>query len=66
MYAIGMIKSNISKQADVKAQMEEYLTSYILPEFDSPYPFMRSRACQTYCVYGNMNFKDNHHIQQIV
>jgi hypothetical protein len=42
------------------------LSTYILGELDSPQPFMRQRACQTYGVYGDMKFKDDGHLQKVV
>ena len=62
MYAIGILESEILAEKDLKAQMEQMLISYILPELTSEQPFMRLRACQVYGFYGNLKFKDEAHI----
>jgi Mg2+ and Co2+ transporter CorA len=45
--------------------MEHMLATFVLPELHSEQPFMRLRACQTYGVYGDLEFKDESHIQKI-
>lgn len=66
MYAIGTIRDEIASQKELKAQMEQMLQTYVLPELTSEQPFMRQRACQTYNVWGGHKFKDEQHVKQIV
>jgi hypothetical protein len=56
MFAIGTLKDEIGSQKDLKANMENMLMHYVYNELESPSPFMRQRACQTYGVYGDMKF----------
>ena len=62
MYAIGILKDEIYTQKDLKAQMEQMLVTFVLPELNSEQPFMRLRACQTYGFYGDLKFQDESHI----
>lgn len=63
MYSIGVLCDEIEHQKELKGQMEQMLTQFVLPELKSEQPFMRLRACQTYGVYGDYKFKDLGHIQ---
>lgn len=63
MYSIGVLCDEIERQKELKSQMEQMLTQFVLPELKSEQPFMRLRACQTYGVYGDYKFKDLGHIQ---
>ena len=66
MYAIGTLKDEIFSQKDLKGQIENMLMNYIFQELESPSPFMRQRACQTYGVYGDLKFKDDEHLKKVV
>jgi len=45
IFAIGTLRDEISDQKDLKAEMENMLKTYVLPELSSEIPLMRSRAC---------------------
>lgn len=66
MFAISCIIDEINSQKDLKANMEQMLQMYVLSELSNQQPFMRLRACYVYGVYGDMKFKDENHLKQVV
>ena len=66
MYAIACLRDEIGGQKELKSQMEQMLITYVLPELGSEQPFMRQRACYVYNIWGDLKFKDEKHLQQIV
>ena len=66
MFAITCIIDEINSQKDLKANMEQMLQHYVLPELSNDQPFMRLRACYTYGVYGDLKFKDSAHLKAVV
>lgn len=39
---------------------------HVVPEFDSPYPFLRVRACSVICYFVEIDFQHPHNVQTIV
>ena len=66
MFAISCIIDEINSQKDLKANMEQMLMHYVMPELGSESPFMRLRACYVYGVYGDLKFKDTNHLKSVV
>ena len=56
----------INGQKDLKANMEQMLSHYVLPELTNEQSFMRLRACYVYGVYGDLKFKDSNHLKSVV
>jgi hypothetical protein len=66
MFAISCIIDEISSQKDLKANMEQMLSHYVLQELHNEQPFMRLRACYVYGVYSNLKFQDEAHLKAAV
>eukprot|EP00123_Amoebidium_parasiticum_P018830 comp24295_c0_seq1/m.45545 comp24295_c0_seq1/g.45545 ORF comp24295_c0_seq1/g.45545 comp24295_c0_seq1/m.45545 type:complete len:1028 (-) comp24295_c0_seq1:18-3101(-) len=45
LHMIGLLADTINEKEDLKPMLEPMLVSHVVPEFDSPYPFLRARAC---------------------
>ena len=66
MFAIACLVDEINGQKDLKANMEQMLSHYVLPELTNEQSFMRLRACYVYGVYGDLKFKDSNHLKSVV
>ena len=66
MFAIACLVDEICGQKDLKANMEQMLSHYVLPELTNEQSFMRLRACYVYGVYSDLKFKDSGHLKTAV
>ncbi|TPX33573.1 hypothetical protein SmJEL517_g03541 [Synchytrium microbalum] len=52
----------LSKKSSLRGQMEEFLVREVYPEFRSPVPFMRSRACDVIRVFSDLEFQNEENL----
>ncbi|RKP13872.1 armadillo-type protein [Piptocephalis cylindrospora] len=52
----AMAGLTLRKKSPVRAQMEEFLLTHVIPEFTSPHGFMRARACEVMSHFAGLNF----------
>lgn len=55
----------ISPKFQMASQMEDFLKTFIFPCFQSPYPFLRARACNVSSKFDDLDYKDPSYIQSI-
>lgn len=55
----------ISPKYQLVGQMEEFLKTFIFPNFQSNYPFLRARACNVSSKFDDLEYKDPNYIQII-
>lgn len=55
---IGAVADVLLRKQGYRDQMEEMLTRYIFPEFNSPHGHMRARACWVLCKFSEVKFKN--------
>jgi hypothetical protein len=48
----------LSPKSKVREQMDTFVVSCVLPEFRSPFPFLRARACQVLIAFGSIEFEE--------
>ena len=53
---LGCIAEVLLKQDDLAKQLEKLVELHVFPEFDSPYPFLRARACWLINAFASMPF----------
>jgi hypothetical protein len=58
LLVIGWLESKLKSKA-WKAQLEPMIVSHILPEFESPAPFLRAKACWIFGQYYDAPFQNN-------
>jgi len=58
LFSIGAMHSKLSKKGDFKAPLEHLLVNQVIPEFQSPHGFMRTRACWTVSMYAHFEYTD--------
>ena len=66
MHGLAVLNHQVLTDEACSKEMEEVLVRYILPELSSAQPFLRIRACETYCAYHTVKFADDNHLKQIV
>merc|ERR1712137_14872 len=52
------LASKLKKMDDFKNNLEEFVGIHVLPEMSSPYGFLRARACWTFCLYADLEYKN--------
>lgn len=57
-HMIGTLADVLLKKKEYRDQMEQMLTAYIFPEFNSPHGHMRARACWVLHNFGEVKFKN--------
>lgn len=55
----------ISPKYQLVSQMEDFLKTFIFPNFQSNYPFLRARACNVSSKFDDLEYKDPNYIQII-
>lgn len=63
---IGSIAEVLLKKKDYRDQIEQMLTAYVFPEFNSPHGHMRARACWVLQTFGGVEFKNREILVQIM
>lgn len=58
LHMIGSLADVLLKKKEYREQMEPMLTTYIFPEFNSPHGHMRARACWVIHNFGEVKFKN--------
>lgn len=58
LLAIGSLYEPIMDRKDLKSMMEPMFITHVLPELQSPQPFLRLRACWLYGEFGEFKFLD--------
>jgi len=58
LFSIGAMYEKLSKKKDYKGPIEQLLINQVLPEFQSPHGFMRTRACWTVSMYTQFEYSD--------
>lgn len=66
LYAIGSLNEIIGLHKDLARNIEPMLKTHVLPDFTSPHPLLKSRACWVYGEFCDYEFQDTQHIQQAV
>ncbi|KAK7056572.1 importin-7 [Halocaridina rubra] len=62
MHMIGTMGAVLLKKKIYKDQMETMIAQYVFPEFQSPYGFMRARACWILQNFDEIKFKSDQNI----
>jgi hypothetical protein len=57
LHIIGAVAPVLLKKNIYKDQVEMMLATYVFPEFQSPYGFLRARACWVLKSFANIQFK---------
>ncbi|CAG8437081.1 2268_t:CDS:10 [Funneliformis mosseae] len=56
---IGCISDLIlRKKSGISQHMEPFFTTYVFPEFQSQYPYLRARACDMLVKFSDLNFEN--------
>lgn len=55
---IGAVADVLLRKQGYRDQMEQMLTTYIFPEFNSPHGHMRARACWVMCKFSEVKFQN--------
>lgn len=55
---IGAVADVLLRKQRYRDNMEEMLTRYIFPEFNSPHGHMRARACWVLCKFSEVRFQN--------
>lgn len=55
---IGAVADVLLRKKGYRDQMEQMLTTYIFPEFNSPRGHMRARACWVMCKFSEVKFQN--------
>lgn len=63
---IGSIAEVLLKKKEYRNQIEQMLTAYVFPEFASEHGHMRARACWVLQAFGDVEFKDQAILYQIL
>ena len=66
LFAVGSLNEVIGLHKDLAANIEPMLKAHVLPDFNSPYPLLKSRACWVYGEFSEYSFNDTEHIQHAV
>lgn len=66
LYMIGSVAEVLLKKKEYRNQIEQMLTEYVFPEFQSPHGHMRARACWVLQAFGEVEFKNMEVLQQIL
>lgn len=63
---IGSIAEVLLKKKEYRNQIEQMLTAYVFPEFASEHGHMRARACWVLQAFGDVEFKDQNVLAEIL
>lgn len=66
LYMIGSIAEVLLKKKEYRNQIEQMLTAYVFPEFASKRGHMRARACWVLQAFGDVEFKDQAILAEIL
>lgn len=66
LHMIGTLADVLIKKKAYRHQMEQMLTSYIFPEFNSPHGHMRARACWVLHNFSEVKFKNPQVLAEIL
>ncbi|CAM9763151.1 unnamed protein product, partial [Phaeothamnion confervicola] len=62
LVAFGSLEKVLKKKKEYRTSLETLLMQHVLPEFDSPVAFMRSRACWMMQHYVDIKFSRREHL----
>lgn len=63
---IGSIAEVLLKKKEYRNQIEQILTAYVFPKFQSPHGHMRARACWVLQAFGDVEFKNRQILSEII
>lgn len=66
LYMIGSLADILLKKREYRDQIEQMLTTYIFPEFNSPHGHLRARACWVLHNFGDIKFKNQNVLIEIL
>lgn len=66
LYMIGSIAEVLLKKRNYREQVEQMLSNYVFPEFQSPHGHMRARACWVLQMFGEVEFKNRQILADII
>ncbi|KAL6058791.1 putative importin-7 [Balamuthia mandrillaris] len=58
LYVLGNLCAKLIKSKAYKPHLENFLVNHVFPELESPYPFMRARACWAFAQFFEVKFTD--------
>jgi len=58
LFGIGAMRAKLCTKKEYAAAVEQLLLAHVLPEFQSPVHFLRSRACWVVSMYANFDFQN--------
>merc|ERR1712137_145120 len=53
----NVLASKLKKLDNFKNNLEEFVAIHVLSEMSSPHGFLRARACWTFCLYADLEYK---------
>lgn len=66
MRMLGPLANKLSRPScELNSQMEDFLKTFIFPNFQSQYPFLRARACNVSSKFDELDIKDPNYIQSV-
>ncbi|CAK1554699.1 unnamed protein product [Leptosia nina] len=57
LHMVGTLSDVLIKKKMYKDEIDKLLSQYVFPEFNSPYGYMRARACWVLHCFASINFK---------
>lgn len=66
LYSIASLYDELTAQKNIRVMLEPMMITHVLPELQSPQPFLKMRACWFYGEFGTFKFKDTNHIKGAV
>lgn len=66
LHMIGSLADILLKKKEYRDQVEQMLTHYIFPEFNSPHGHMRARACWVLHNFSEVKFKNPQVLMQVL
>lgn len=63
---VGSLAEILLKKKEYRDQIEQMLTTYIFPEFNSPHGHLRARACWVLHNFGDIKFKNQNVLVEIL
>eukprot|EP00124_Ichthyophonus_hoferi_P001678 Ihof_evm6s94 gene=Ihof_evmTU6s94 len=63
---IGLLAETINEKQELNHMLEPMLLTHVVPEFDSPYGFLRARACWMMQHFSQITYSSDHVLVPIV
>lgn len=66
LFAIGALAQNLSEKRAYSDQLEGFVVQHVLPEFESPNPILRARACWAMNKFAHIQFSSVEPLQAVM